>query len=85
MNDTQDVFILLRMRFWRLVGEPEVFLDFEEASNAFEEYTRTSFEEYRSLVEEAGGDPDEILGGPFAGTSILTVTVDYSHPEREAA
>ena len=81
MNDTRDVYILLRMRYWRLVGEPEVFLDFEEAKDAFEEYTRTSWDDYRSLVEEAGGDPDEILGGPFAGSSLLMVEIDCSQPE----
>ena len=84
MNDTRDVFILLRMRYWRLVGEPEVFEDSSEAEEAFEEYTRTSWEDVQTLAEEAGGDPDEMLGGPFAGTRILTVTIDSS-PKRQAA
>lgn len=85
MNETQDVYILLRMRFWRFAEEPEVFQDFEEAKDAFEEYTRMSWEDNQSLAEEAGGDPDELLGGPFAGTRILTVTVDCSPKRRQAA
>ena len=85
MNDTRDVFILLRMRYWRLVGEPEVFDDFEEAEEAFEEYTRTSWEDVQTLAEEAGGDPDEMLGGPFAGTRILTVTIPCSPQRHQAA
>lgn len=84
MNDTRDVFILLRMRYWRLVGEPEVFEEFAEAEDAFLEYTRTSWEDVQTLAEEAGGDPDEMLGGPFAGTRILTVTIGCS-PERHQA
>jgi len=85
MNDTRDVFILLRMRFWRFAEEPEVFQDFEEAKDAFEEYTRTSWDDNQSLAEEAGGDPDELLGGPFAGTRILAVTIDCSPQRRQAA
>jgi len=85
MNDTRDVYILLRMRYWRLVGEPEVFEDFEEAEDAFEEYTRTSWEDVQTLAEEAGGDPDEMLGGPFAGTRILTVTIASSSQRHQAA
>lgn len=75
MNQTLQVFIFMRMRYWRLVQEPEVFLDFGEAKDAFEEYTRTSYDDFQSAVEEAGGDPDDVLGGPFAGTSLLMVEV----------
>jgi len=72
-------FVLLRMRFWRLAGEPEVFTKISEAAEAFEEYTRMSWEDAQSLAEELGGDPDEIVGGPFAGTTILTVEIpEYS-------
>ncbi len=85
MNDTRDVYILLRMRFWRFAEEPEVFQDFEEAKTAFEEYTRMSWEDNQSLAEEAGGDPDEMLGGPFAGTRILTVSIDVSPKRLKAA
>ena len=85
MNETQDVYILLRMRFWRFAEEPEVFQDFEEAKTAFEEYTLMSWEDNQSLAEEAGGDPDEMLGGPFAGTRILTVTIDHSPKRLKAA
>jgi hypothetical protein len=85
MNETRDVYILLRMRFWRFAEEPEVFQDLEEAKAAFEDYTRTSWEDNQSLAEEAGGDPDEMLGGPFAGTRILTVTIDLSPKRLKAA
>ncbi len=85
MNETRDVYILLRMRFYRLVDEPEVFDDIEEAKEAFLEYTRTSWDDNQSLAEEAGGDPDEMLGGPFAGTRILTVTIDCSPQRHQAA
>jgi hypothetical protein len=85
MNDTRDVHILLRMRYWRLADEPEVFDDFKEAEKAFEDYTRTSWEDNQSLAEEAGGDPDEMLGGPFAGTRILTVTIATSPQRHHAA
>ena len=85
MNNTRDVYILLRMRFWRFSEEPEVYQDFEEAKDAFEEYTRMSWEDNQSLAEEAGGDPDEMLGGPFAGTRILVVTIDHSPKRRQAA
>ena len=69
------VYILLRMRFWRIVGEPEVFLDFQEAREGFEEYTRTSWDEVESLALESGADPDLLIGGPFAGSTILTVEI----------
>jgi hypothetical protein len=85
MNETREVFILLRMRFYRLADEPEVFEDFDEAAKAFEEYTRMPWDENQSLAEEAGGDPDEMLGGPFAGTRILTVTIDCSPRRHQAA
>jgi hypothetical protein len=85
MNDVVQVFILLRMRYWKLAQEPEVFMNIEEAKEAFEEFTRTDWDEFRSLVEEAGGDPDEILGGPFAGSSILMVEIACPHPTRVAA
>jgi hypothetical protein len=85
MNQTQEVYILLRMRFWRFAEEPEVFQDFEEAKDAFEEYTRMSWDDNQSLAEEAGGDPDEMLGGPFAGTRILTVSIDLSPKRLRAA
>ena len=80
-----QVFILLRMRYWKLAQEPEVFMDLEEAKGAFEEYTRTNWDEFQALAEEAGGDPDEILGGPFAGTSIVMVEIACPHPARVAA
>ena len=85
MDDTQEVFILLRMRFWRLADEPEVFYDLGGAAKAFEEYTRRSWEENQSLAEEMGGDPDEMLGGPFAGTRIVAVTIDCSEKRRKVA
>jgi hypothetical protein len=85
MNNPIEVFILLRMRYWKLAQEPEVFMNFEEAREAFEEFTRTDWDDFQSLVEEAGGDPDEILGGPFAGTSLLMVEIRCPHPERAAA
>ena len=85
MNSTLQIFIFLRMRYWKLTQEPEVFLDFEEAKEAFEEYTRTSWDDFQSLVDEAGGDPDEILGGPFAGTSILMLEITCPHETRAAA
>jgi hypothetical protein len=79
------VYIVLRMRYWRLIGEPEVFQDFEEAKALFEEYTRTSWEDVESLVEEAGADPDTLVGGPFAGTTILSVEVPWSCCRAHAA
>ena len=85
MNETREVYILFRMRFWRFAEEPEVFEDFEEAKKAFEEYTRASYEDNQSLAEEAGGDPDEMLGGPFAGTRIVTVEIDRTPKRRQAA
>jgi hypothetical protein len=85
MNQTLQVFIFMRMRFWKLVQEPEVFLDFEEAKGAFEEYTRTSYDDFQTAVEEAGGDPDDVLGGPFAGTSLLMVEVACPPPAPAAA
>lgn len=81
MKQTQEVYILLRMRHFRFAQEPEVFHEFDEVREAFEQYTRTSWDDNQSLAEEAGGDPDEMLGGPFAGTRILTVSIDLS-PER---
>jgi hypothetical protein len=44
-----------------------------------------SWEDNQSLAEEAGGDPDEMLGGPFAGTRILTVSIDVSPKRLKAA
>jgi hypothetical protein len=85
MNSTLQVFILMRMRYWKIAQEPEVFVDFDEAKGAFEEYTRTNWDEFQSLVDDTGGDPDEILGGPFAGTSLLMVEIACPHPARAAA
>ena len=85
MNDTRDVYILLRMRYWRFAEEPEVFDSMEGAKTAFEEYAKASWDDNQSLAEEMGGDPDEMLGGPFAGTRILVVTVDLSPKRRLAA
>ena len=72
-----QLYILLRLRYWKFAAEPEVFVDVQEAKQAFEEYTRTSWEELEALSEGLGGDPDEILGGPFAGSRILTVEIPY--------
>ena len=78
-RQVRRIFVLLRMRFWRLAGEPEVYSEISLAAEAFEEYTRMSWEDAQSLAEELGGDPDEIVGGPFAGTTILTVEIpEYS-------
>jgi len=77
-SEAKYLYILLRMRYWRLVGEPEVFQDFEEAKALFEEYTRTSWEEIESLAQESGADPDTLVGGPFAGSTILSVEVPWS-------
>ena len=85
MNSPLQVFILLRMRYWKLAQEPEVFVDFEQAKTAFEDYTRTSYDDFCSLVDEAGGDPDEILGGPFAGTSMLMLEITCPHSASAAA
>jgi hypothetical protein len=74
-RQVRRIFVLLRMRFWRLAGEPEVYTEISEAAEAFEEYTRMSWEDAQTLAEELGGDPDEIVGGPFAGTTILTVEI----------
>ena len=84
-DPTKEVYILLRMRYFRFAEEPETFEDMEAAKAAFEEYTRMSWDDNQSLAEEAGGDPDEMLGGPFAGTRILTVTIDRSPKRRQAA
>lgn len=72
------LYILLKMKFWRLVSEPEVFLDFEEAQRLFEEYTRTSWDEVEMLAQESGADRDLLVGGPFAGSSIVTVEVPWT-------
>jgi hypothetical protein len=85
MSNTLQVFILMRMRYWKLVDVPEVFTDLEEAKDAFEEWTRTSWDDFQSLVDDAGGDPDEILGGPFAGTSMLMLEITCPHETRAAA
>jgi hypothetical protein len=85
MNDTRDVYILLRMRHFRYAEEPEVFDSMEGAKTAFEEYAKTSWDDNQSLAEELGGDPDEMLGGPFAGTRILVVTIDCSSKRCQAA
>ena len=85
MPNTLQVFIFLRMRYWKLAQEPEVFVDFDLAKEAFEEYTRMSFDDFQLLVDEAGGDPDEILGGPFAGTSLLMLEITCPHDAARAA
>ncbi len=85
MNDTREVYILLRMRHFRYSQEPEVFDSMEGAKTAFEEYTKTSWDDNESLAEEMGADPDELLGGPFAGTRILTVTIDAAAKKRTRA
>jgi hypothetical protein len=85
MINTLQVFILLRMRYWKLAQEPEVFTDLDLAKEAFEEYTRMSFDDFQSLVDDAGGDPDEILGGPFAGTSLLMLEITCPHEETRIA
>ena len=76
-SEAKYLYILLRMRYWRLIEPPEVFRDFEEAKALFEEYTRTSWDDVESLCQEASGDPDAVVGGPFAGSTILTVEVPY--------
>jgi hypothetical protein len=88
--DNETVYILLRMRHWRLADEPEVYESWKEAAEAFETYTGHSWDEVESLTVEAGGDVDQILGGIFAGTRILTVEVPSRRslgatPPREAA
>ena len=84
-SEAKYLYFLLRMRYWRLIGEPEVFQDFEEAQRQFEEYTRTSWEDVESLIQEAGGDPDTVVGGPFAGSTILTVEVPWTCCTREVS
>ena len=74
-HEVQRVFILLKMRYWRLVAEPEVYVEYSEAAEAFEDYTRISWEDAQSLAEELGGDLDQIVGGPFAGTTLVTVEI----------
>lgn len=85
MNETREVYILLRMRRFRFADEPEVFEDMEKAKDAFKAYTGMSWEDNQSLAEEAGGDPDEMLGGPLAGTRIVTVEIDRAPKRRQAA
>jgi hypothetical protein len=74
----KELYILFKMRFWRLVSEPEVYLEFEEARRFFEEYTRTSWDEVEWLAQESGADRDLLIGGPFAGSTIVTVEVPWS-------
>ena len=40
---------------------------------------------YKATSQHAGGDPDEMLGGPCAGTRLLTVTHDPTPRRRQAA
>lgn len=68
-----------------MVGEPEVYDALPEAKEAFEEYTRISWDDVEALYEDLGGDPDEILGGPFAGSRILTVEIPSESCCEEAA
>lgn len=85
MDHTPYAYIFLRMREGAPAGEPEVYLSYEEAQGAFEEYTGVSWEDVESLSEEAGADPDEILGIPFAGSRILPVELPHQGTLPEAA
>ena len=78
-------YILLRMRQWRLVDEPEVYESWNDALLAFQTYTGQSWEEVEELTEVAGGDVDQILGKTFAGTRILTVEFPQRTFLRDAA
>ena len=85
MNEPRVVYLLLRMRYWRLYDDPEVFGTFEEASEAFGDYTGHSWDDVESLSQELGGDLHEMLGGKSAGTRILTVEIPSEASLRDAA
>lgn len=85
MQTPNEVQILLRMRASRLVGEPELFGSRKEAERAFEEWTGISWEDFQSLTEDEAGDPDELLDGPFAGSRLLSVSIDPALLRRQAA
>lgn len=85
MRQRRAVYILLRMRYGRLHDEPEVFGTFEEVEQAFADYTGHSWDEVELLSEEAGGDLDQLLGGPYAGTRVLSVDIPSDMTLRDAA
>jgi hypothetical protein len=85
MNEHRVVYLLLRMRYWRLYDDPEVFGTFEKAALAFEDYTGHSWDEVEALSQEPGGDMDQMLGGSNAGSRILTVEIPSEATLRDAA
>ena len=84
-NETRVIHIFLPMSYGRLDGEPQLFEDFEEANEAFEEHTGISWGDLESRCEETGVDLDTMLRAPSVGTRILFLELSCPSSRSEAA